>query len=55
MLEEHIDEIGIAVTVASGGKYKYFWTLVLGKKRPTGGMAGPGGFTTANGATLTIN
>ena len=55
LLEEHIDEIGIAVSIASGGKYKYFWTLVLGKKRPTN-MGGPaGGFITENGATLTIN
>jgi uncharacterized protein YkwD len=55
MLEEHIDEIGIAVTVAAGGKYKYFWTLVLGKKRPQGMSGGPVGLPTATGATLTIN
>ncbi|MEJ0013903.1 MAG: CAP domain-containing protein [Bauldia sp.] len=54
LLEEHVDEIGIAVSIASGGKYKYFWTLVLGKKRPVG-MGGPAGITTENGTTLTIN
>ncbi len=56
LLEEHVDEIGIAVSIASGGKYKYFWTLVLGKKRPSNIGIGPGGsFVTENGATLTIN
>ncbi|HVY18815.1 MAG TPA: CAP domain-containing protein [Bauldia sp.] len=55
LLEEHIDEIGIAVSLAPDSKYKYFWTLVLGKKRPAGGMAAPSGFTSANGATVTIN
>jgi uncharacterized protein YkwD len=56
LLEEHIDDIGIAVSVAPGSKYKYFWTLVLGKKLPANMMGGgPAGFVTENGATLTIN
>jgi uncharacterized protein YkwD len=48
LLEEHIDEIGIAVTVAPGTRYKYFWTLVLGKRRPAN--AG----TMMDGPTITM-
>jgi uncharacterized protein YkwD len=56
LLEEHIDDIGIAVSVAEGSKYKYFWTLVLGKRRPPAGMmGGPGLIPGANGATIEIH
>jgi uncharacterized protein YkwD len=56
LLEEHIDDIGIAVSIAAGSKYKYFWTLVLGKRRPPAAMMGGPGFVPgANGATIEIH
>jgi uncharacterized protein YkwD len=54
LLEEHIDEIGIAVTVAPGTRYKYFWTLVLGKRRPANAEIGPG-LMMGGGVTLQIH
>jgi len=44
LLEPHVSEIGIAVAIAEGSRYKYYWTLVLGRRRPVGSgdmMNGP--------------
>jgi uncharacterized protein YkwD len=54
LLEEHIDEIGIAVSVASGSRYKYYWTLVLGKKRPANAGTMMNGPIVTMGGAVTI-
>ena len=52
MLEPHVIEIGIALSVADGGRYKYFWTLVLGQRRPSGAALGPS--ARSDGTVVTV-
>jgi len=58
LLDPQATKIGIALSIASGSKYKYYWTLDLGTWRPNpppgvAGMMPPGHvFVSPNGAIV---
>jgi uncharacterized protein YkwD len=45
LLLPNVSKIGIALALADGSRYKYYWSLVLGERYvpPPGGEGGPGG------------
>jgi uncharacterized protein YkwD len=58
LLLPHVSKIGIALALADGSRYKYYWSLVLGERYvpPPGGEGGPGPLIFKNGdTTVRIN
>ncbi len=60
LLLPNVSKIGIALSLADGSRYKYYWSLVLGERYvpPPGGEGGPTAgpfiFKSANGATVQV-
>ena len=56
LLLENVSRIGIALSVAEGGKYKYFWSLVLGEPYTGPDYRGPdaGPFVAPGGIGISI-